>query len=428
MKRGVIVPRKKQDSTSEEYLGNVQMALDLLPRQAVVHPEKKVKVGNEFITSQFKLNLLEIKAYLAITSTYDSSDKPENFYFMTFSGRDLAKTIGIGVERGYFKEIERILTSLSQRFIKIQVRTDIDEEKEQWIKGHFISSIEAKGDGSVEIVMDPKLMKYFFNIQDKYTFLEIQTLLSFSSVYSIRIFNLLKQFPKNRKRTFSVEELKEMLFIQDKYKNFTDLKRYVLDPAVKDINAVSTMQVTYDSDAKRGKKATQVTFFYKEIDLLDNPETDQKIKDALNSLIFYNVDRKVSLDIIKKYKADRIIRNIEYIITTYPKKKKEKKEIAALIISAIKQDYAQQSWDVEQPNQEDKIKNELSKKYDKYIKRMDDEQAENLINLINDNIQNDTFSKNIINSFIGEAPLEIIKKFVFKNIAIPILCEKKIIK
>lgn len=405
------------------------MALDLVPRQAIVHPDKKVKVGNEFISSQFKLNLLEIKAYLAITSTYDAAEKPENFYFMTFRGSDLAKTIGIGVERGYFREIERILTSLSQRFIKIQVRTDIDEEKEKWIKGHFISSIEAKGDGTVEIVMDPKLMKYFFNIQDKYTFLEIQTLLSFSSVYSIRVFNLLKQFPKNKKRIFTVEELKEMLLIQEKYKNFTDLKRYVLDPAVKDINAMSTMQVSYDSDAKRGKKATTITFFYNEMDLLDDPSMDKKIKDAINSLMYYNVDRKVALDIIKKYKAERIMRNIEYIITTYPKKKKEKKEIAALIISAIKQDYAQQSWDVNTAAEEKTEKEKaLSLKYDKYIQKMDEVKAAELVELINNNLADDSFCKKMLSNFKNEKATDVITKYVFKTAAIPILIDNKIIK
>ena len=156
------MPRNTNVAVAEET--TIQMALDILPKTAAVGTTKKLKVANEFINAQFRLDLLEFRAYLAITSSYNTKEKPESFYFLTFKGSELAKNIGIGVERGYFHELEKILTNLSQRIIKIQIRNDEDEEKEKWIKGHFISSIEAKGDGQVEVVMDPKLMKYFFNM------------------------------------------------------------------------------------------------------------------------------------------------------------------------------------------------------------------------------------------------------------------------
>lgn len=371
------MPRNTNVAVAEET--TIQMALDILPKTAAVGTTKKLKVANEFINAQFRLDLLEFRAYLAITSSYNTKEKPESFYFLTFKGSELAKNIGIGVERGYFHELEKILTNLSQRIIKIQIRNDEDEEKEKWIKGHFVSSIEAKGDGQVEVVMDPKLMKYFFNIQNQYTFLEIQTLLSFTSIYAIRIYNLLKQFPNSSKRVFKLDELREMLMLQNKYANFTDFKRYVLDIAVQNINDVSTMQVKYTTNARKGVKATHVTFYYKEINLIDSPETDEKIKNILANLIGNNIDRKVALDILKKYKPDRIERNVNYILSTYGKKK-NKKDIASLIIAAIKNDYIV-CHDTEKDNEDEK--KEENNKISEYINKLSSEEKNNIVAEIN---------------------------------------------
>ena len=60
-----------------------------------------------------------------------------------------------------------------------------------------------------------------------------------------------------------------------------------------------------------------------------------KFKKALEELLYYKVNKNVALDIVKKFSFERIENNIQYIITTYPKKDK-KKEYPKLIVTAIK--------------------------------------------------------------------------------------------
>ena len=186
---------KKNDN---EYQENLQMSLDLLPRKAIIIPDKNVKIANEFITAKYKLTLLEFKAFLAITT--DQRNTKDFYNILKFEFQDLANSIGLNRETGYTKKLEKILTQLSDAKMRIQKRFDENEEKEQWIVGHFLSSIEAMGDGTIELIFDPKLIKYFTGLTERYTYLEIQTLLSFSSIYSIRIFNLLKQYKQKKKR------------------------------------------------------------------------------------------------------------------------------------------------------------------------------------------------------------------------------------
>ena len=406
-----------------ENTENLQMSLDLLPRKAIIIPDKNVKVANEFISAQYKLTLLEFKAFLAITTVYDQRNSKDFYNILKFQFQDLAKSIGLNRETGYTKKLEKILTQLSDAKMRIQKRFDEDEEKEQWIVGHFLSSIEAMGDGSVELIFDPKLIKYFTGLTERYTYLEIQTLLTFSSIYSIRIFNLLKQH-KTRTKTFNIEKLKEMLLITDKYKNFSDFKRYVIEPAIKDINEHSTMKVSYETDGTRGKKVSEITFTC--VDNFILPNADEKVKKAFEELIFYKINKNVALDIVKKYSFERIENNIQYILTNYPKKNR-KKDYPGLIIAAIKENFAGKSWGLESIDdedvQKDKEQNEkYSRDYDEYIKKIkNDEEAEKIIKTVLEKTES-TLLLNQLNALIKNyKPLELLSHKLFKSIVVPIM-------
>lgn len=407
----------------QQNTDDLQMSLDLLPRKAIVLPDKNVKVANEFISAQYKLTLLEFKAFLAITTVYDQKNAKDFYNILKFEFKDLAKSIGLNRETGYTKKLEKILTQLSDAKMRIQKRFDEDEEKEKWIVGHFLSSIEAMGDGTIELVFDPKLIKYFTGLTERYTYLEIQTLLTFSSIYSIRIFNLLKQY-KLKKKTYSVDKLKEMLLITDKYKNFSDFKRYVIEPAIKDINEHSTMKVSYETNGTKGKKVTEITFTC--VDNFILPNADDKVKKAFEELVYYKINKNVALDIVKKFSFERIENNIQYIITNYPQKNK-KKDYPGLIIAAIKENFAGKSWGLESIDEDDvqKDRAELEKNlqaYDKFIRKIKTEEAaEKIIDSVIEKTES-TLLLNQLNALKANyKSLELLSNKLFKSIAVPVL-------
>ena len=410
--------KKEQENTD-----NLQMSLDLLPRKAIVLPDKNVKVANEFISAQYKLTLLEFKAFLAITTVYDQKNAKDFYNILKFEFKDLAKSIGLNRETGYTKKLEKILTQLSDAKMRIQKRFDEDEEKEQWIVGHFLSSIEAMGDGTIELVFDPKLIKYFTGLTERYTYLEIQTLLTFSSIYSIRIFNLLKQY-KLKKKTYSVDKLKEMLLITDKYKNFSDFKRYVIEPAIKDINEHSTMKVSYETNGMKGKKVTEITFTC--VDNFILPNADDKVRKAFEELVYYKINKNVALDIVKKFSFERIENNIQYIITNYPQKNK-KKDYPGLIVAAIKENFAGKSWGLESIDEDDVQKDRAeheknTQAYDNFIQKIKTEAAaEKIVNCVIDNTES-TLLLNQLNALKSNyKSLELLSNKLFKSIAVPVL-------
>lgn len=211
-----------------------------------------------------------------------------------------------------------------------------------------------------------------------------------------------------------------MLLITDKYKNFSDFKRYVIEPAIKDINEHSTMKVSYETDGAKGKKVTEITFIC--VDNILLPNADDKVKKALEELLYYKVNKNVALDIVKKFSFERIENNIQYIITTYPKKDK-KKEYPKLIVTAIKENFAGESWGLQSIDDDkvEKDKEELeksSKEYDDFIKKIKtDEEAEKIIKYVLENTES-TLLLNQLNTLqINYKPMEIVNNKLFKSIA-----------
>ena len=211
---------------------NIQLALDLITRDTQVKPKARVKVGNEIINAKYDLKNKQIKLWFAIISQIKEED--ENFCVYRFRARDLAKAIGISLDKGYIAELRTYLNQLRKKDITVQTRFDENEEKEKWIDASFISSVEATGDGFMEISIDRKLHKYFFELKQQFTKIGIQEILTFHSAYTSRIYGFIKQYENTGYRKMKIEDIKSMLMIEKKYKLLADLKRFVLNPAVKE--------------------------------------------------------------------------------------------------------------------------------------------------------------------------------------------------
>jgi plasmid replication initiation protein len=80
------------------------------------------------------------------------------------------------------------------------------------------------------------------------------------SVYSVRLFELLKQYQSIGERHFSIQEIRDFCGIEDKkYTNIQDIKRYVLDIAQKEINEKTDIFIDFEF-IKTSRKFTGVDF------------------------------------------------------------------------------------------------------------------------------------------------------------------------
>jgi plasmid replication initiation protein len=78
------------------------------------------------------------------------------------------------------------------------------------------------------------------------------------SQYSLRIYEILKSYEYQHKKTFEIEELKKLLSAEN-YTRFPDFKKKVLDISLREINNLSDINVTY-AVIKESRRYTQIEF------------------------------------------------------------------------------------------------------------------------------------------------------------------------
>lgn len=300
---------------------------------------KSLKVGNEFILAKYTLSKRESRAFVAIIAALaNMQNEDQSHYVIKLTYKTLANIIGIGVETGYTNKVRSVLNSLRKREISIQERSSQKEEYSQWLDANLISSIKAPGDGTVEIKIDSVLIPYFINLVNTYTTLDVKCLISFNSQYSFRIYQIIQQFKNTGFRRINIDTLRDVLQIGDKYPRTNDFKRFVIDPAIKDINDKTPLNITYKFNGGVGKKqADHISFYFgtkNDIDI--NIETNKEF-DLKNTLIKLGINSSITEKIFNEYDYERILNNYQYVIhitdSSIP-------NLPGYLVTAIKYDYA----------------------------------------------------------------------------------------
>ncbi|MFK4064179.1 replication initiation protein, partial [Brucella anthropi] len=82
---------------------------------------------------------------------------------------------------------------------------------------------------------------------------------SLSSFYAVRLYELMSQFLKLGERSCTLDQLRQMLDLGDKYQDVKNLRVRVIDPALKELNANTDLAVTAEP-MRKGRKIVGFSF------------------------------------------------------------------------------------------------------------------------------------------------------------------------
>lgn len=211
-------------------------------------------------------------------------EKAENHPFVLeyeFNIRECCKVCGLDYDAGKnYKDIKDILKGLRDRSFWL-TKEDGTETTISWINKVWCN----KGTGKAKVVLDEDMVPYLFNLQEKFVAYGLYNVLAMKSQYSIRIYELIKSYSFQKTKTFDIDELKVLLMVENvkSYVNFKDFRRYVLEPAQKEINELTDIFITYETITK-GRKVVKIKF-------------DIRTKDTTGrTLAMLNVDNKLDGD------------------------------------------------------------------------------------------------------------------------------------
>jgi plasmid replication initiation protein len=218
--------------------------------------------SNRVIEASYKLTLIEQKTLLAGISQIDSRKPLDPLQGFEISVDDLIQLSETETKNEYRDlkiAAERLLTRI------VTINNPLPNEKRvTQLKTHWVSSVfYIPEEGKIRLYFSPQIVPYLSQLTSEFTQYQLKCIGKMSSIYAIRLYELLMQWKDVGKRDVELEWLKQCFELGDKYPSIKDFKKYVLDPAVKDINEHSSLQVAW-TQRKSGRTVTHLLFTFAE--------------------------------------------------------------------------------------------------------------------------------------------------------------------
>lgn len=212
---------------------------------------------NSLIEGSYKLNLDEQRLlYLCITKLDPRKALPKDNSF-TVTAKEFAEIFHID-EKSVYQQIEEAAKNLAERWLK----TNDGKYREQfrWVFGVRYHDDE----GKVTLGFSPWVVPYLTSLKNQFTNLKLSYIANLKSIYSIRLLEFLMQFKATGKFIIDLQKFKDRLCIVNEYKRFFDLKKRVIDVAVKELKEKSKLNINW-KPIKVGRTIKQLEFvFYEE--------------------------------------------------------------------------------------------------------------------------------------------------------------------
>lgn len=218
--------------------------------------------ANEVVEAGYKISLNEQRVVLACIAQIDSAKQLLVTDEFELSAKDFAAIFEVSEKRAYQALIE-VTENLFNRYIVIN-NPSSDKPNLTKLKTRWISSIGYnKNEGKVTLQFAQKIVPYLSSLEGCFTKYELKHIGKMTSIYAIRLYELLMQWRTTGKREIEINWLKEQLELDENYNRVDNLKRRVIEPAVKDINTHSNFTVAWEQ-RKTGRVVTHLIFTFAE--------------------------------------------------------------------------------------------------------------------------------------------------------------------
>jgi len=279
-------------------------------RQAVVRDENLVFKSNDLIEAKYRLSVNEQRLTMALISMIRKED--EDLYRYKFTFEQLIDLFELKKGKSPDPRLKIIIETLHDR--KMKLISGGKEAHLRWIEAPIFDWDKR----FVTFRIAPELKPYLIQLKGRFTAFSLDNV-QFRREYSFRLYELLKQYERIKKRVISLSQLKEMLLIgPDEYKLYSALKRRIIVPAQDEINSKTDISFDFE-EIKTGRKVSAISFTilnrdFKEVEdsLNSNP-----YHTALAALLDKGISEKQAAGLALKYAvkdAGFILANIEYAV------------------------------------------------------------------------------------------------------------------
>ena len=185
------------------------------------------------------------------------------------------------------KKQNQSIEYIEDLLINLRKQSIYFKDKEGWGEYGFINGFKyIEEDNSFRIEASQVIHTYIRDyLKTGYTPVNLAVFFSLINSNSQRFYDLLRLWSGSKNViTYTVDELKELLMLEDKYSKYNDFKRRVIEPAIKELNGTGYFKIDIKEN-KVGRKVDTIDFKVEDLDkrkYFDKDKYTIENKDEIN--------------------------------------------------------------------------------------------------------------------------------------------------
>lgn len=234
------------------------------------------------------------KAILYICSMVNPQKEKQKYIFDI---KKFMEVCGIAVDGRAYNEIKEDLQTISNKSWWLPIYDEELGKGETLVS--FLDEVSIFPDsGKINIRINDLVIPELIKLQDNFTKYELYNVLALSGEYAIILYEEFKSRQSQGSWIVKVEDFKQGLMIEKKpsFQKWYEVKRIIIEPAIKQINEFTDLQIAYKDDARSGRKATKVCFVINSKVPIERMFTEKHVYDAIDSVKEKEETEEIDID------------------------------------------------------------------------------------------------------------------------------------
>lgn len=263
-------------------------------------PIRLIKKANDLIEARHSLSTWEMRIFLKIIFLVNEEANKGTTNFV-IPIRELIKDFHLENSRQSYHLFREARKALATRSIQIyqqnldtgsweMVNKSLFSETAHSVKMNSDNTVSEDDDGYIRLQLHDQIKSYLININGSldrnYTLFDRNYAIELP-IKILRFYLLLKRFADTGFRYMTVDEIRDVFDLQDKYKSFGNIKQRLIDKAKAELEEKTDIRFEYEEVKKAGSKAV---FAVKFRIFPNNPKGKQM------PLMLENVDAELQKD------------------------------------------------------------------------------------------------------------------------------------
>lgn len=229
---------KSKEELQKEKLENSQLQL-------------VVKSNSLIQETRYELSTQEQKLIIYLVSLI--KPKYEEFQEFSIDVKEVCNIMGITEHYQNYANLKSSLKTLADK--SFWIATPEKEYLFRWLERLEIDKTQTK----VLCRFDERLKPYLLKLRESFTAFNLCYVLALKSKYAIRLYELFHSYLYRKEFQLTLDEIRKMLKLEDKYAEYKELNRNVIKRAVDEINEYTDLSVNY-KPIREGKRVVAVEF------------------------------------------------------------------------------------------------------------------------------------------------------------------------